>query len=103
MNEHRSDPRRESKVMPICGTCQVAMHETYQVSCIYLDLNDKPAIIRYADEFECSECHRKFITGYAPYVAYATDPNFSDELRKAELFPEEVIYVYPEKAKVLVK
>ena len=80
--------------MPICETCQLAMVETYQVAVIYLDLKENPALIRYSDEFECSNCHRKFISGFAPYVAYATDENFKDELNKAVAFPEEVRYVY---------
>jgi hypothetical protein len=68
--------------------------EPYQVAVVFLDLREKPAIIKYGDEYQCQKCHSKFIAGYAPYVAYATDKNFTNELRKAEAFQNEVRYVY---------
>lgn len=81
--------------IPICGDCQVAMVESYQVTCIYLDLHDQPTLIRYGDQYECPGCHRRIVTGFAKYLATTTDPDFRDELRKATEFPGEVRYVYP--------
>jgi len=88
-------------MMPICGTCQLAMHETYQVACIYLDLQENPAFIRFGEEFECPKCGHKVVSGFAKYLAYSTDTmaknglEFKDELRKVLEFPGEVRYVYP--------